>query len=66
MGVFDNFFELGGDSIKLTQLLNRIQDRVDLEVCMKSLFDKGTVVELANCLVKHREQEQTLFAGGRQ
>lgn len=49
---FYYFFELGGDSTKFTQLLSRIWGEGDQRVMMQSLFDKGTVVELARCLTQ--------------
>jgi len=50
VGIYDNFFELGADSNKMTRLLNRLGNRVNPQECIKSLFDKGTVVELSQWL----------------
>jgi len=52
VGIYDNFFELGGDSIKMLQILNRLQPNSSHELLMQVLFDDGTVANLANYIAE--------------
>ena len=54
ISINDNFFALGGDSIKATQVLSRIRQRLHVEVSIRSFFVAPTVATLA----------QELNAGG--
>ena len=54
ISINDNFFALGGDSIKATQVVNRIRQRLQVDVSIQSLFVAPTVAALA----------QELSAGG--
>src|SRR5688572_4073267 len=54
ISINDNFFALGGDSIKATQVLSRVRQRLDVEVSIQSFFVAPTVAALA----------QELSAGG--
>jgi acyl carrier protein len=50
IGVNDDFFELGGDSLRMTQIISRIQERFSLELSFGDFFDNLTVAELAASL----------------
>ena len=54
VSINDNFFALGGDSIKATQVISRIRQRLHVDVSIQSLFVAPTVAALA----------QELSAGG--
>jgi len=47
VGIDDNFFQLGGDSLRATQAVVRIQDRLCVELSATSLFRDPTIASLA-------------------
>jgi acyl carrier protein len=47
IGVRDDFFELGGHSLAVSQIISRIDERFNLQLPLKSLFDAPTVEEMA-------------------
>jgi acyl carrier protein len=56
VGVDENFILLGGHSLLVAQLVVRIADRFGVEIAMRSVFERPTVVEIA------AEVEQLLVA----
>jgi acyl carrier protein len=44
--VDDNFFELGGDSLAAVLLVARLQEELDREVSLETLFMDGTLAGL--------------------
>lgn len=53
IGVLDDFFELGGDSLLAIRLVNIIQQDFGVKLPLQSLFQHGTVEQLASLLRKN-------------
>ncbi|MDN4066697.1 amino acid adenylation domain-containing protein [Paenibacillus vini] len=47
IGINQTFFELGGDSLLAVRLLSRIQEIFQLELSLRVLFEKKTILDLA-------------------
>lgn len=54
ISVIHTFVELGGDSLKATQVLPRIAERLGIEIKLQDLFPRGTVRELAAWIAARR------------
>jgi amino acid adenylation domain-containing protein len=59
IGIDENFFELGGHSLRAVQVLNRMRERLGVDLPVEALFDKQTIAELAAAV----EAEQLDQAG---
>ena len=57
-GVHESFFELGGNSLRMTQVLSRIQQRFDVELPLAELFEHASVAAMA------AQVERQAAAGG--
>jgi acyl carrier protein len=52
VGVDQNFFELGGHSLLVLQMIARIRNVFETELPVRSVFEKPTIVALADELQK--------------
>jgi acyl carrier protein len=59
IGATDSFFDLGGDSLRATQVVNRLTDRHGHSIPVTSVFEHVTIRALADAL----EAKQPLRAG---
>jgi amino acid adenylation domain-containing protein len=50
IGIHDNFFEIGGHSLLATLVLSQVRHVFQVELPMRTLFDRQTVCELANAI----------------
>jgi amino acid adenylation domain-containing protein len=61
VGAFDNFFDLGGHSLLATQVINRVQNKFQVSLPLRSIFESPTIADLADQIVK-RQLEQTDYS----
>jgi len=59
VGVYDNFFDLGGHSLLATQFIARIRKEFDVELPLRTIFEKMTVSEIATEIEQLKAQGQT-------
>ncbi|WP_428742645.1 amino acid adenylation domain-containing protein [Tenacibaculum sp.] len=43
IGIYDNFFDIGGQSIKATQLINKINESFSVKIKIKRIFEDPTI-----------------------
>lgn len=59
VGIYDNFFELGGHSLLATQFISRLRSTFDVEVPLRSLFEKPIIAELAQVIENSKQASDT-------
>jgi acyl carrier protein len=50
IGINDSFFELGGHSLLATQVLAKIRSRLDIDLPLKTLFERTRIAQLAELI----------------
>lgn len=55
ISITDNFFSLGGDSLKITQLISRMQDSFGVEMRQALFFNNPTIKEIAKIIENAEE-----------
>lgn len=58
VSVNDNFFELGGHSLLATQVISKIHKKCNVEIRLKTIFEKPTIRELALEIDNTKEESQ--------
>lgn len=48
ISVYDNFFNIGGHSLLATKIISRIRKSFDIELPLKTVFEKPTINEMAD------------------
>ena len=57
-GVRDSFFDLGGHSMMATQVVSRIREEFDVEISLRTLFEKPTVEGIALSIAEAQAEYQ--------
>jgi len=57
VGIYDQFFEIGGNSLKLIQVNTRLQEELQREISVITLFEYTTIHTLAEYLRQEGEEE---------
>lgn len=60
IGITDNYFELGGDSLLATKLNAMIRHKLEVEVPLRSIFERPTIAELAEMIQPLVQKEKDI------
>jgi acyl-coenzyme A synthetase/AMP-(fatty) acid ligase len=56
VGVRDNFFSLGGNSLLAARVISRIRDEYEVEIPLRTFFEKPTITELTSVITAMQTQ----------
>ncbi|WP_432402977.1 condensation domain-containing protein [Wukongibacter sp. M2B1] len=59
-GLEDDFFDLGGNSIMGMQIINRIKERLGVEIDFEDMYDYSTISELAEYIASFGETQKEI------
>ncbi len=64
ISIHDDFFGLGGHSLIATQLMARLNEAFELELPVRTIFDRPTIADLSTLIVEKRSEiaDETLLA----
>ena len=54
LSIYDNFYEIGGSSVKVLQLMHKMEDKFEISMSIADLFVYNTVEDLAGYVEKTR------------
>ena len=63
IGVHDDFFELGGNSLLAMQVVARVREIFQLEMEIRSLFERTTIEGMAAAVAELQRDQQFLPVG---
>ncbi len=52
ISIYDTFFSLGGNSLNLTQVMAQIQEKLNMSVTLRNLFEYTTIATLSEFLIQ--------------
>ncbi|QNU68230.1 amino acid adenylation domain-containing protein [Ruminiclostridium herbifermentans] len=61
IGVTDNFFELGGNSLKVSNLLSRIEEQFNIKIPITTAFEILTVRKLSEFIEDAKKKEYSII-----
>ena len=56
IGVHENFFDLGGHSLLAMQVISRLRDTFQIELPLRTLFEKPTIEGLAVAIIEKQAE----------
>ncbi len=57
VGIHANFFDLGGHSLLATQVTSRLRDKFQVELPLRTLFERPTIADLALVIAEMQAEE---------
>ncbi|TBR56878.1 hypothetical protein B4U84_25835 [Westiellopsis prolifica IICB1] len=57
VGIHDNFFELGGHSLLAIKLINRISNKLSVELTVPNLIENPTIAQIAQVVARAQQAE---------
>jgi acyl carrier protein len=64
IGIHQSFLDVGGHSLTAMQLVNRIRERLGVEVSLRDFLDHLTIASIATLVDAERNEKAGTFRGG--